>query len=207
MAIALPAIASAMGASAATAATIGTIGSVVSAVGTGVSVLGALKQGSAASSAAHTRAAVQTNNATIARQNAERAAQVGEEKAAMSQRDTRAKIGAMEASQAASGVDINNGSALDVRASETEFGQLDAQTIRSNAAREAYGYQTQATNMDSAASMSKAEAKNAKTSGFMNAATVLGTALGSSDNWGSRASSTALDDGGYLDDEDFGFNF
>ncbi len=57
---------------------------------------------------------------------------------------TRGQVGAIEASQAASNITVGSGSAVDVRSSAAEMGELDALTIRSNAEKQAYGYQTQA---------------------------------------------------------------
>ena len=53
-------------------------------------------------------------------------------------------MGAERAASAASGIDSNSGSSLDVQASEAGISELDQQMIRNNAAREAWGYTTQA---------------------------------------------------------------
>lgn len=51
-------------------------------------------------------------------------------------------VGAQRASFAAQGIDANTGSATDVQSDTARIGELDALTIRNNAAREAWGYQT-----------------------------------------------------------------
>lgn len=60
---------------------------------------------------------------------------------------TRGIIGAQRVSLARQGVDINDGSALDVQADSAYLGELDAQTIQNNAAREAWGFKVQAYDM------------------------------------------------------------
>lgn len=57
---------------------------------------------------------------------------------------TEQVIGAQRTSLATQGVDVNSGSSLDVQADASYLGELDALTIRSNAAKESYGYKVQA---------------------------------------------------------------
>lgn len=57
---------------------------------------------------------------------------------------TEGVIGAQRTSLATQNVDVNAGSSLDVQADAAYLGELDALTIRSNAAKEAYGFQVQA---------------------------------------------------------------
>lgn len=177
MAFALPAVLGAAGVSAGTAATIGTIASIAS---TAFTVLGAVKgaqgakaEGKAAQQAAEYNAKVSTNNAIIARRNAELSGQEGEAATGRQQAETRARVGAIKAQQAASGVDVNTGSAVDVRSSAAETGQLSAISLRSQAARKAYGYNQQATDYESQAILQRAEGQNARTAGNMNAQTTL----------------------------------
>lgn len=73
----------------------------------------------------------------------------------------RRTIGAQRAATAASGVDIEGGSAEDVRADTATIGELDALTIRNNAAREAYGFQVQASNDRSRAGLARRGGQNA----------------------------------------------
>lgn len=55
--------------------------------------------------------------------------------------------GAQRAAFGASGVDVATGSPLDVLADTAGLSELDAVTIRNNAAREAWGYENQAMNL------------------------------------------------------------
>jgi len=57
---------------------------------------------------------------------------------------TEGVIGSQRTSFAAQHVDVNAGSSLDVQADAAYLGELDALTIRNNAAKEAYGYRVQA---------------------------------------------------------------
>lgn len=56
----------------------------------------------------------------------------------------RRLVGAQRVSFAAQGVDVNDGSALDVQLDTVRHGTADAIRIRNNAAREAWGYRNRA---------------------------------------------------------------
>ena len=141
--------------------------------------IGAISQGQAASASANYNAQVAQNNAKIAQQNATWAAQQGETQAATQEAKTRATVGAEKAAQAASGIDVNSGSAVDVRSSAAALGELNALTVRSNAARQAYGYQTQAASDTGQAALDKSQASSASEAGFLNAGTTVLGGLGS----------------------------
>lgn len=53
-------------------------------------------------------------------------------------------IGEQRAAAGASGIDVSTGSISEMAADTRMFSELDAQTARNNAAREAWGYQVQA---------------------------------------------------------------
>lgn len=156
----------ASGISLATAASIGS---------TALGALGALQSGAASSSAAGYNAQVAANNAKLAQQNAEMAGAQGEQNVAVESAKTRAKIAATLADQGASGVDVNSGSAVDVRASEAKLGMLNSLNIRADAARKAYGYETEAATQKGQENLYKSEKKSAKIGGWLDAGgTVLG---------------------------------
>lgn len=150
----------------------------ISVAGAAAGAVGQMKQASAAKSAADYQSKVQAGNQEIALKNASFAAASGEQKAAVQQQKTRAQVGAIEAAQGSSGVDINSPTASAVRTSQGELGALDAQTIRSNAAREAYGYQTQATNFGNQALADTAQGENAEISGEIGAGSGLLSGVG-----------------------------
>jgi len=117
-------------------------------------------QGKAEQQAAEYQARVAENNRIIAQRNieaSERAAQAAERSGkeaeaigrqqAQLQRDQASKlIGRQRAVLAANGVDVNEGSAVDIQAETRGFGELDALTTLANAGRERVAYQEQAGN-------------------------------------------------------------
>ena len=153
-------------------------GLALSAIGTGIGAMGQMQQASAAKASADYQAKVAQGNAEIASQNANMAAASGEAQAAISEQKTRATVGAELAAQGSSGVDINSPTATAVRTSQDMTGQLDAQTIRSNAARQAYGYETQSTNFENQSSADTAQGNNAMTAGEVGGAGSLLSGVG-----------------------------
>lgn len=142
---------------------------------TGMQVIGQLTQGEANKGAAEYNASVAAANAQIAKNKAAMAGAAGTAQVEQAQLQSRAKIGGLIASQAASGLNVNSGSALDVRSSAEQLGQLNAITVRSNAARQAYGYQTEAASDTGQQGLYQSEAKNAMPAAEIGAAgTVLG---------------------------------
>lgn len=83
-------------------------------------------------------------NSKIAEYQATDALKQGERAVETHKRETRSLIGSQRVSMAAQGIDIEDGSALDVQASTRTMSDLDVVTIRSNAYRQAWGYKTQA---------------------------------------------------------------
>lgn len=134
---------------------------------------GAERQASASATASRYQSAVAANNAAIARNNATMAMRVGEAKANQQELKNRATVGAIVAQQAGNGVDVNTGSAKDVQESARRLGRLDTMTIRSDASRDAYGYETQAANFDTESKLAKRQAKQAKSAGNLSAFTSL----------------------------------
>lgn len=135
--------------------------------------IGALGQSQAQAANAEFQAQVARNNQKVAEQNAGLAIQTGEEKATARGLAEAAQLGHVKASQAASGLDINVGSPVDVRAAQAKFGRLDALTEMNNAQLQAYGYRTQATNYLAQSYLDTAEAKQARAAGPLNFASSL----------------------------------
>lgn len=197
MAFAVPLIATSLGASAATAATLGSIAAIG---GTALSVFGAIKgaagakqQGEANSQAALYAAKLAQQNAQIQQQNKAWAGAQGNAAVEQQQLANRAKVGALEADQGASGVNLNSGSSVDVRSSAAETGQLSAINIRAAAARQAYGFDTAATSDRAQAELDKTEAKNDITAGNTNAeSTLLGGIGNAGASYGSYLSKNSI---------------
>lgn len=79
---------------------------------------------------------------------ADRAAQDALTRGAVAETQQRQRtaglIGSQRASLAAQGIDANADTGAEIQADTARMGELDALTIRNNAARESFGYQTQA---------------------------------------------------------------
>ena len=133
----------------------------VGAAGTAVSAAGQIEQGQATANAANYSAEVAANNAKIANQNAEYAINAGQVKAADSSMKGAAVLGKIRAAQAASGIDVNTGSAADVQQSQAETSKLDTETVINNADLRAYGYRSEATGFKAQSGLDTAQAEQA----------------------------------------------
>jgi hypothetical protein len=182
-----------MGVGAGGAAIISTAATVVGGV---ISAVGAENQAAAQEKAANYQAQVAANNATIASEQAKQATAAGESNVENQQLQSRQKIGAILAAQAASNVDVNSGSSLDVRTSQQQLGQLDALTIQSNAARQAYGYQTQSVSDTAQSGLYQSQASNDATAGGIKAAGSIISGASSAGNQYARWQQAAGSGGG-----------
>lgn len=90
------------------------------------------------------QAQVAKNNAQIATEAGARVVQAGEAKAGTESLKAAATVGKMKAGQAANGIDVNTGSAVDVRADAAKAGQLTAETALSDAELQNWGFKTTA---------------------------------------------------------------
>lgn len=124
---------------------------VLSLAGTGLSAWGqwragkeAKKVGEAQRDAAESSAGLSDYNANVAELQAADAVDRGEEAEQQYRSTIRRTVATQRVGFAASNIDVGFGSALDVQADVAYLGELDALTIRTNAAREAWGYQVQA---------------------------------------------------------------
>ena len=146
---------------------------ILGAVGAGVSAIGQISQGESAVAEARYRSQIAANNRVIEEQNAQYATRAGEEatfQTGLRERDKAAKI---TTGIAANNLDVNTGSARDVRASQAEIGQQAEETTKNNAELTAYGYRTQATNYQAESKLLRAEAPQDVAGGFLGGAGVL----------------------------------
>ena len=137
--------------------------------GAAVSAVGSVEAGEAGKGSADYQAQVARNNALIANENATWTAESGESKVAAQGMKTAQTVGTTKAAQGASNIDVNTGSASDVRTSEAKLGVLDALTIRSNSAREAYGYEVASTSDTAQAGLLEQQGAQAQTAGDIGA--------------------------------------
>lgn len=143
---------------------------------------GEKQQAAAQTSAANYNAQVALQNQNTALQNASLAGQAGEAQAGNQELKTASGVANIKVNQAASGLDVNSGSPVSVRGSASELGALDALTIRSNATKEAYGYQTQATNFNAQSKLDTAQGQYATEAGNIAQTTTLINTVGSGAN-------------------------
>jgi hypothetical protein len=122
------------------------------------------------------QAQIAANNAFFAKQNATLAEQTGSARAEAVGQKTRSLVGQIEADQAANNINVNSKSAVDVRSSASELGQLDQLSVRAQASQQAYGYREQAAGFESTAQMDTYASKNAERAGMLDlASTALET--------------------------------
>lgn len=160
------------------------IGLASTAIGAGVSAVGASYTGQAKSDMYNYQAGVADLNKKIASQNADYSREVGEVKAQDSGLRTEFQVGKMKAAQGATGLDVNSGSALATRQSQTLIGQHDQGTIRSNAARQAYGFDIEAIKYGAEGDMLRTAGKNAIEAGNLGAvSSILGGASSVASKW------------------------
>lgn len=121
---------------------------------------------------ANTQAAELRTNAIYLNRAANDAIARGRTESDLQRVQTQQLIGTQRVAQAASGGEVNTGTNAIIQQDTAQLGELDALTISNNAAREAYGYQVQASsNMSNAATVQKAGQKAVMSS-------VIGGAVG-----------------------------
>ena len=152
--------------------------------GGATAAFGSLMGGEAQKSMYQYQAGIARMNNQIAQQNANYAVQKGEMQAERSGMKTAQEIGQIRAGQAASGLDVNRGSTVNVRTSQQEVGDYDQAILRSNAAREAYGYKVQGLMDTSQATLDEFAGKYSKEAGQIGAvSSILGAAGSVSSKW------------------------
>ena len=150
-----------------------TAGFVMSAVGTATSVFGMYQQGQAAQAQGEYQAAVSRNNAIIAERNAQLAEERGKVAETQKQRQIQQLIGRQRAGAAASGVEVDTGSALVARQDIAEMGAFDIENIRFDTAMEAYNYRVAGSQAQSQAALYQAQGSQAATAGRIGAGGTL----------------------------------
>lgn len=153
-------------------------------VGAAVSAYGSHEQGVAESNAAAYQSQVARNNQVIANQNAQAALQTGQQQEAAKREQTAQMIGQQRAAVAGSGIDPNSGSSQRIQGDTAAIGALDESVIRNNAARTAYGYQTQGMDFGAQAGLLQSESSSAASAGELSAfGSIVGGAASVSSKW------------------------
>jgi len=162
-------------------------GLVLAGIGTATSAFGQKKAGDAQAQAAEAQqtaalsdAAIQDFNATVADQQAQDAITRGTEDEQRFRAQVRGLLGSQRAGFAGANVDVDFGSPVDVAADAASLGELDALQIRTNAAREAWGYTVESTDYRNRATIERktgvqlaAAGQQARSAGNLNALTTL----------------------------------
>jgi len=165
--------------------TLGQIATAASVAGLAMSVYGSYQAAQSQKDEANYKAGVARNNKIISDRNAASITKQGEDEA----NKYRSRVRQMEADQivglAGQGVDVTEGSSIDLLADTAELGEFDAQTIRSNAGREAYNARVQGSNYQSQAGLYKSQA-DAQSPIFSAGTTLLSGAGQVADRWNSR---------------------
>lgn len=154
------------------------------AAGTAVSAYSSYEQGKAQQQQALYQSAVALNNQKIAQQYATAELQKGDVQEQEKRQQTAQAISAERAAVGANGLDVNTGSPLRLQADTAAVGELDAQTIRNNAQRAAYGYEVQGMNFAANAGLEESAAANAARFGALGAfSSIIGGATTVSNRW------------------------
>jgi hypothetical protein len=166
------------------AAAVGTVGLGASLAGGLLSAYGNQQQGAAQQQMYNYKAQVAKINADINRQNAAWARTKGDKEAEQYGMKAAQRAGQIRATQGASNIDVNTGSAREVQQSQAKIKDMDLATIRSNAGKIAYDYETKAVMDENQASLDVMAGANAKKSGDLAAlGSIIGTASTVSSKW------------------------
>jgi len=144
-------------------------GLAVTAISTGLSAFAAYQQAGAQNKANEYNASIQRRNADVANLQAKHAIEVGQVEENIQRQKVKQLIGTQRAQIAGAGLLVDADTGLELTKETAGFGELDALSIRSNAARQAWGAQQQAAGYSAQASL----ATMGKTSPFLAAAPSL----------------------------------
>ena len=143
--------------------------SIVSALAsTAIGVTSAIQSSKAQQAQYNYQAQVAKENAKIAEQNAATERQQGIEEARLQRMKTIQAVGSQKTAMAANGVDITQGTALDVIEDTATMGELDALQTRYNYERKALSYEATANNFTNQANLDIIAGQNARTAGVYN---------------------------------------
>lgn len=134
-------------------------------------------------------------NAKIAEQGAETATIAGQKQESAIRSRTAQIKSSQRAGLAASGVDLGTGSAANVLTTTDVMGEMDANTAAINTLMSAWGYRTQASNLQSSAAMSRADS-SAISPGSAVISSILSSAPSVAASWYKTYKGVGIDKGG-----------
>ena len=154
-------------------ATIASVSMGSSGAGGILGMFGKLAEGKSQSEMYQYKAGVAQFNQKIAEQNREWAYQTGEKQALQTGIKGRQQIAAIDAAQSGSNLDVAGKTATQVRESQRSVAQMDMDTIRTNAARTAYGYQVEGLKYGADATLYQKAASDVRKASYIGAASSL----------------------------------
>lgn len=143
---------------------------------------GAYQQSEAGKDAAKYQAAVNENNAKITDYQAQDAMRRGDEDANRIARQANIMKGQQRAAQAASGLELTEGTASELQAQTDFFSLVDQDTAKDNARREAWGIRQQGVGFRNESSMQRAKAAGTN-SGMAAVSSLLGSSGKVAGSW------------------------
>ena len=144
-------------------------------------------------------AAVTRNNAAIARGNASQALQAGQYNASTVKMRGSTLAAEQQVAQAANGVDVGVGSAAAVRDATQRMSALDAAMVQYNAAKQAFGFETQAATDETQAKLYKMSGRNALFTGLAKASSAaVGAAAAYPSAGGAKVPGAVINSGSTL---------
>lgn len=120
-----------------------------------IAIGGSLVQADAQRKEGKANAAIAENNARLAQAQADDANAMGTRESEQAAWRTRSLIGQQRAAIAANNLDPTLGTPSELLGESAMFGEVDQQTIRMNAARNAWGFNAQATNYQNQSTLSR----------------------------------------------------
>ncbi len=154
------------------------VGTALTAASTMVGVQGAKAEAEGAAQASEYNAKVADMNARLSERRARDALERGKLDEQQKRNENAQIMGRQKAAMAANGVDLAFGSPLDTLVDTATLGEIDALTIRRNAANEAYDHDVAAANGRADASLNRANAKNTRSAGNLRAMGMMLTGAG-----------------------------
>ena len=150
-------------------AVMGAISVVTALASTAVSVYSSIQQGKAQKAQYEYQAEVDKQNAKIADDNAKQVKQEGIEESRLQRLKTQQKIASQTSAMAANGIDVTQGTAVNLLGDTAMWGEMDALTTRANYDSRAYSLNNQATDLRNQAKLDTLAGQNAYKAGQLNA--------------------------------------
>lgn len=172
--------------------------SLASSAGGGVlSAFGANAEGKSQKAMYGYQAQVARLNAAIDRQNAEWELAKGDREAVQYGMKAGQQFAAIRTQQAASGLDVNSGSAAAVQDSQRKIIQMDNEAIRENATKAAYNWNVKATMDENQANIYDYAGAQAEKAGKLKAlSSIIGSVSSVSSKWSAGSQSGLFSGGG-----------